>query len=111
MINVNSKYLVLFPITIFSVFADFSPDWRSGEDGRVNWAHNCDFNGNNIGRVRSTGEACGGLCYQKADCKQFKWTNDDGGICHFKDGNGKAFYDDNGVCGYVTAERTVEVNI
>ncbi|XP_037050892.1 phenoloxidase-activating factor 1-like isoform X2 [Bradysia coprophila] len=106
---VNShKCIVFLSFGIWSAQAIYLPPWQSGEDGRIKWAHNCDFNGNYLGKVRSNGEECGGLCFQKPECTRFLWTYENRGTCHFKSGNEKAFFAENGgICGYVAVEKVI----
>ncbi|EFX63496.1 hypothetical protein DAPPUDRAFT_268331 [Daphnia pulex] len=54
--------------------------WNSGEGG-VKWLLNCDFFGNDIGRIEATGEQCGGLCVANPECNHFRHSD---GTCYLK---------------------------
>ena len=47
---------------------------------------NCDFRGNDLKKVRSSGELCSTMCAQETDCTHYSWTNTDGGSCFLKSG-------------------------
>lgn len=53
-----------------------------------NWALGCDFRGNDVKNVRSSGEQCGGLCAADTVCTHFTWNNAFGGTCWMKDYDG-----------------------
>lgn len=91
------------------VSTDYVPEWISVDHGRVQWAHNCDFHGKSFDEVRSRGDECGELCFRKSKCTRFKWTD---GTCYFKDGKEKVDFDvTGGICGYVTAEKSLVVSV
>ncbi len=50
------------------------------------WAMSCDFRGNDLSNVRSSGEHCGGKCAQTPGCTHFTWTKWNGGTCWMKKG-------------------------
>ena len=71
-----------------------------------NWAHACDFKGNNLAAVKTTGERCGPTCGRTSRCTHFTWSPDNGGTCYMKMGSvskSDAFYtyDHAMVCGVV----------
>jgi len=74
-----------------------SVEWLNG-----NWAHDCDFPGNDLKSVASSGESCGQTCYETEGCSHFAWSKHKGGICWLKKGNvGKAnaVWNKGAVCG------------
>ncbi|CAF2072403.1 unnamed protein product [Rotaria magnacalcarata] len=52
-----------------------------------NWAFACDFHGNDMYGVRSSGEHCGGKCANTHGCTHFAWTLHNGGTCWLKSGH------------------------
>lgn len=74
-------------------------DWNGN-----NWAHWCDFIGNDLTNALTTGEDCGGRCASTPSCTHFTWTNYNGGTCWMKT-NGVTKndavpkYDSGAVCG------------
>ena len=75
-----------------------------------NWAMSCDFHGNDLYHVRSSGELCGEKCAQTNGCTHFAWNKYNGGTCWMKSGSvskNDAFssWDRNMVCG-VLSENT-----
>lgn len=50
-----------------------------------NWAIGCEFIGNDLENVRSTGEQCGGICADNPQCTHFTWKY---GLCSMKKYNG-----------------------
>jgi hypothetical protein len=69
-----------------------------------NWAFACDFPGNDLLNVPSSGEKCGGLCQKIVGCTHFTWNYQQGGTCFMKKGpvnKDDAFYtgDQGIVCG------------
>ncbi|CAF4471790.1 unnamed protein product [Rotaria socialis] len=52
-----------------------------------NWAFACDFHGNDMYSVRSSGEHCGGKCANTHGCTHFAWTLYNGGTCWLKSGH------------------------
>ena len=59
--------------------------WNNGPDGP--WSMGCDFYGNDLSNVRSTGEACSSQCRSKTGCTHYSWTNYNGGTCWMKQGS------------------------
>lgn len=49
-----------------------------------NWAHDCDFPGNDLKRERSDGDQCSTKCRQTSCCTHYSWTNYEGGTCFMK---------------------------
>ena len=49
-----------------------------------NWAHDCDFPGNDLKYVAIKGELCGQTCYDTKECTHFTWSNY---TCWLKKGN------------------------
>ncbi|CAI7746595.1 unnamed protein product [Closterium sp. NIES-53] len=54
------------------------------ELGEVMWSFDCDWKGNDIGRVAGMGDTCGPQCRSRADCTHFTWSNFNGGTCWLK---------------------------
>ncbi|RNA25669.1 fibroblast growth factor receptor-like [Brachionus plicatilis] len=81
-----------------------------------NWAHACDFEGENIKFESLKGEECGGRCAQTASCTHFTWTSFNGGTCWMKSKNGIAksdafyTYDKSMVCGVVRSEADAKID-
>ncbi len=79
-------------------------NWRDGNNGLLNWAHGCDFFGNDIRHVKGRGEDCGGLCLADPKCTHFSWGWE--GNCYLKTADNNAVahaitYE--GICGWVNA--------
>jgi hypothetical protein len=55
--------------------------FNNGEGG-VKWNLNCDFPGNDIGHIESSGEECGGICVANLECTHF--SRPDNGVCYMK---------------------------
>jgi hypothetical protein len=97
----SSLSLVAF-LTITSLFVGLAAgniNWNGN-----NWAMSCDFRGNDLSNVRSSGEHCGGKCAQTPGCTHFTWTKWNGGTCWMKKGpiskdNAFATGDPSMVCG------------
>ena len=51
-----------------------------------NWAHGCDFIGNDLSTVRVAAAHCGPECESTAECTHFTWTKLHGGTCWMKKG-------------------------
>ncbi|XP_037025151.1 uncharacterized protein LOC119066670 [Bradysia coprophila] len=71
-----------------------------------NWALGCDFHGNDLQSVLSTGEECGGLCAANPQCTHFTWNN---GTCRMKQNvvsqsDALVVRDKSRVCGVMIAE-------
>ena len=71
-----------------------------------NWAHDCDFIGNDLSNVRIPGEQCGGRCANTDGCTHFAWTRWEGGTCWMKKGrvsksDAVRKHEDGMVCGVV----------
>lgn len=82
----------------------FCINWNYDKANRLNWAFDCDFFGNDLENVPSSGEECGPRCRQKSGCTHFTWTNYKGGICWLKKGqiqnqNAVSLLNSNAVCG------------
>ena len=56
-------------------------DW----DGK-NSIHHCDFRGNDLSNVPSSGENCSGICRNTPGCTHFTWKTYNGGTCYMKQG-------------------------
>lgn len=52
-----------------------------------NWAMSCDFRGNDLSNIQSSGEDCSGKCAATARCTHFTWTRWNGGTCWMKSGS------------------------
>lgn len=104
------KWVILCSFILWSAQA---LEWYPGEDGKIKWTNNCDFNGGDIGSERSRGDECGRLCFRRTECTRFTWTNHDGGTCWFKKGKAagaEAFFSGHGgACGFVVGERHIMV--
>lgn len=50
-----------------------------------NWALSCEFKGNDLKNVESSGEECGGICANNPQCTHFTWNY---GTCWLKKYNG-----------------------
>lgn len=81
--------------------------WQSGNHGQVQWAYECDFNGNDIGNAKVRSEDCGLACLARGDCSSFAWTAFEGGTCWLKSGGG-AYYAKDTVCGKVMQRVSVK---
>ncbi|KAI8843329.1 hypothetical protein BJ741DRAFT_590580 [Chytriomyces cf. hyalinus JEL632] len=56
--------------------------WQNGDDnGKIQWAQNCDFNGWDIQRHDIEANQCGRKCLENPSCTYFTWGN---GICWIK---------------------------
>lgn len=77
-------------------------DWNDGDNGQLLWARNCDFYGNDIRRVQSSDEDCGGLCIADSKCTHFTWG--EGGYCYLKIASkfAEIRLAKGAVCGYIT---------
>ena len=51
-----------------------------------NWAHACEFRGNDLANVQIRGEDCSLACADRSECTHFTWTTDNGGTCWMKQG-------------------------
>lgn len=115
MVSISSQKSIIilsYYSVLWSVQSIYVPHWQPGENGRVQWALNCDFDGRDLGNFRLGSEYCGGFCFHKPECTRFLWTNENGGTCYFRSGNGTAYYAENGgVCGYVTVDKYIKVNV
>lgn len=67
--------------TVAGIITDVGKEFNDG-GGDVKWLVNCDFPGYDIGRLRSAGEECGGICIANLQCTHFSHTND--GYCYMK---------------------------
>lgn len=86
---------------------DNNINWRDGDEGQVQWANSCDFDGKKIGHKLIRSEDCGSACLARADCVTFSWTYAGGGTCYFKDGGLESYTSDTAVCGRVIKRKTV----
>lgn len=84
-------------------------DWQSGDNGQVQWALECDFNGNDIGNTKGRSEQCGSACLARGDCASFAWTGHEGGTCWLKNG-GDAHYAKDTTCGKIVNRNSVKKN-
>ena len=58
-------------------------NWQeAGNDGKLTWAHGCDFPGHDIGRKNISRAECSGLCLASARCTHFTWGKDSS--CYMK---------------------------
>lgn len=56
--------------------------WREGEGGTISWAEDCDFFGNDMGKVENlSARDCGKSCLAKNQCTNFTWNK---ATCHLK---------------------------
>jgi hypothetical protein len=77
-----------------------------------NWAHDCDFPGNDLKSAAISGELCGQTCYETEGCSHFTWSKHKGGTCWLKKGNvGKASaVPSNGaVCGIARSSKDDQI--
>jgi hypothetical protein len=79
-----------------------------------NWAHACNFKGNDLSRVRIAPEQCDGKCASTPECTHFIWTKRNGGTCWMKKGSvskSNAFPTNDGsmVCGVPFGDRTINL--
>ncbi len=86
--------------------------WNNGPDGA--WAMGCDFDGNDLINVRSTGEECSGKCKSTNGCTHFTWTNYNDGTCWMKQGsisqsNAKEA-SESSVCGVLNVDDSISWN-
>ena len=90
-------------LTLFSMMnVSFAYNWANGQG--VQYALGCDFYGNDIRNVSSSGQDCGCICARDTNCDHFTWSSN--GMCWLKRANNPAAVDANGaVCGWVT-DRT-----
>ena len=71
------------------------------------WAMSCDFRGNDLSNVRSSGEVCSQKCSQTKGCTHYAWNKYKGGTCWMKKGsisktNALTISDPVAVCGVLT---------
>jgi hypothetical protein len=52
-----------------------------------NLAYGCEFPGNDIYNLKSSGEECGIICDKIRNCTHYTWKPVEGGICFLKNGN------------------------
>lgn len=105
------KWMILFSFIHWSAQAFV---WHSGENGKIQWANNCDYLDGDIGSERSRGEDCGRLCFRRPECTRFTWNYHNGGTCWLKAGNGNGkteavYAGHGGACGYVTEQKLIIV--
>jgi len=76
--------------------------FQLGSKGRVMWANNCDYYGQDIYSVYGIPDVCGDLCADSSQCTHWTWTNYNGGTCWLKSGSSgsQSTYYGAG-CGYV----------
>jgi len=94
----------LFLVVIFAMAVN--ADWKSGNNGLVNWDYNCDFHEPrfpDIATKPSTGEQCGGVCIANPSCKYFVYRD---GRCWLKggpraSGNKGRSFNAGAICGFV----------
>lgn len=85
-----------------SVSASSSLEFASGSSGRVMWANNCDYYGNDIYSVQAIPDICGDLCADDSSCTHWTWTYYNGGTCWLKSGSSATLTTYYGAgCGYV----------
>ncbi|KAJ3267893.1 hypothetical protein HDV01_003797 [Terramyces sp. JEL0728] len=60
----------------------YAIDWQHDQNG--DWAHDCDFSGNDISNKPTTGELCSAYCRSVSGCTQYSFFN---GVCYAKSGN------------------------
>ncbi|UJR19312.1 hypothetical protein I4U23_022441 [Adineta vaga] len=79
--RINSS-LIITIVYLLSLFqhanCGFS-NWQSS--GGVAWSFGCDFFGQDLDNIQSSGELCGPCCVQTSSCTHFTWTNYNGGTC------------------------------
>lgn len=82
---------MLIKILLLSIICSVQGiNWQSGDEGRVQYSFNCDFNGKVIASLKSQATECGRACLGRSDCSSFLWNGYEGGTCWLKDG-GDAF--------------------
>ncbi|CAF1028149.1 unnamed protein product [Rotaria sordida] len=84
MINILSTWTLLGFIAVNILFLDRVKciiNWNGN-----NWAMSCDFRGNDLSNIRTSGELCGEKCAQTQQCTHFTWTQYNGGTCWMKSG-------------------------
>jgi predicted Ser/Thr protein kinase len=60
-------------------------EWSVGETSE--FAFGCDFAGNDLMNVPSSGESCGQICMDTPGCTHFAWTSHNQGTCWLKKGD------------------------
>ena len=74
-----------------------------------NWAMGCDFRGNDLSNVRSSGEVCSQKCAETNGCTHYAWNKWRSGTCWLKYGsvskkNAFSSSDGNMVCGVLSED-------
>ncbi|GAV00589.1 hypothetical protein RvY_11415 [Ramazzottius varieornatus] len=82
-----------------------------------NYAHGCDFPGNDLSTVKIPGRNCGRTCESTHGCTHFTWSKSEGGTCRLKQGGKRKedavkVADSSVVCGVVKPlmKRTIDWN-
>jgi uncharacterized protein YkwD len=76
--------------------------FSTGSQGRVMWANNCDYYGQDIYSVQGIPDVCGDLCADDSACTHWAWNNYNGGTCWLKSGTTATISTYYGAgCGYV----------
>lgn len=74
-------------------------NWQSGDNGKTQYANDCDIDDHDNGNASSNSGECGGKCLARPGCKAFSWYKN---VCYFKTGGTPR--PSNGVlCGRVVA--------
>ena len=78
-------------------------NWQPGSNGKVMWASDCDFKGNDVNKQATAASTCGDVCAANAKCDHFTWSN---GVCYMKAAVNPPVTDLIGaVCGWVATNR------
>jgi hypothetical protein len=83
------QFFVLFQFDCFFTISSLMANLVAGGinwNGK-NWAMSCDFHGNDLSNVRSSGELCGQKCARTKDCTHFTWSQHKVGTCWMKSGS------------------------
>ena len=94
-------------LCLLSVCLSISNCWLDGENGKVNYDNNCNFEGDDIDEVPEIAETCGGICIANAECTHFTWFQN---VCYVKHQiNSKpVLYQQGAVCGYAIGRSNQE---
>lgn len=82
---------------------------KRGINWQGNWALACDFSGDDMSNVQTSGADCGQQCAQTSGCTHFTWTTYNGGTCWMKSGSvsqndAVSTGDSSMVCGIITPD-------
>lgn len=78
-------------------------NWMDGDNGFFTWAHDCDFFGHDISKVKSSRDECPQLCLANSECSHFSWGWDN--YCFMKSAIKPTAYPTTwaGTCGKINA--------